>query len=103
MAGPQKTARQKLLHSKKEAAAGRAVLSPGNGQSKFEFRLWVERIGVKEQADLKQPGDANACQSTVCRLPKHHTTQSEYLLNQCPTSTLIYKLMLQVLIVIPPV
>jgi hypothetical protein len=43
MAGPQKTARQKILQSEKEAAAGRTSLSPGSVQRNFETRQWAEK------------------------------------------------------------
>ena len=45
--GPQKTAREKLLWSEKEAAAGRTVSSPGSEQSKFESRQRAEQVLVQ--------------------------------------------------------
>ena len=47
MAGPQKTARQKILQSEKEAAAGRTSLSPGSVQRNFETRQWAEKVQVR--------------------------------------------------------
>ena len=67
-------------------AASRATWSPGYGQSRFESRGRADRSPEEEQ--ICRPDDANADQSTACRLPRHHTAQSEYLLNPCPTCTL---------------
>ena len=47
MAGPQKTARQKILLSEKEAAAGRASSSPGSGQSKFKSGEGAGQVTVQ--------------------------------------------------------
>ena len=46
-AGPQKTARQKILRSEKEAAAGRTSSSPGSVQRNFESRQWAEQVRVQ--------------------------------------------------------
>jgi hypothetical protein len=78
--------------SEREAVGGRAV-QVQEAVSEREAtggrnKLWrTERIQVREPAVQQEPeeaGDVYADQST-CRLPRHHTAQSEYLLNPCLT------------------
>jgi hypothetical protein len=83
--------------SEKEAAGSRAVhireaiseTEATGGRNK----LWrTERIRVRELAVQQEPeevGDVYVDQSTTCHLPRHHTVQSEYLLNPCLTYILI--------------
>jgi len=56
-AGPQKTTRQKILRSEKEAAAGRASSRPDSGQGTFETKQRSGQVRVKDQA----AGRASSC------------------------------------------
>ena len=79
---------RQLAEQVRVQATSGATSSPDNGQSRFESRQRAEQFQGKEQTDPQKPGDANAGQSTACWLPRHHTAQSEYSLNPCPTCTL---------------